>query len=94
LLGEADRADLQVVQGKEDYKYKSPLFQAAIEQALRTANPEGYRSSAPENAKRVEEIFGESTVNAEKIEEPRKIIAPYMAKGEEEEGEESVWYVL
>ena len=40
LLAEADRADLQALQSHEYYKYLSPEFRAAIEQALPKANPE------------------------------------------------------
>ena len=78
LLAEADRADLQTLQGWKYYKDLSTEFRVAIEQALLTANPEGTRPSTLEKAKRAKEVVCEITNTSSEKEGFGDTIASYI----------------
>ena len=77
LLKEADRDDLQEVQGRNDYKDMKPEFRAAIDEALKTAQPGGTRTHIIQRVERVEEIFEEFGPSGV-YEDPTKLISAYL----------------
>ena len=77
LLERADRVDLQEVQERINFRILDFKFRAAIDEALKTAQPGGTRTHDIQRVERAEEIF-EKLGYFRESEEPVDLISAYL----------------